>query len=142
MSTPYEDIFDSFRDKIRSFSFVNFDKDDLDEILTGYLKSSIVRFKTCKKDLSDRDDLYKIFNEDLTDEEIEILATLMVERFLDPFIQTEEILREKLSSKDYNLYSPSNFLKELREVRKEAKTEAQRLMTGYSYNDLEDFLRG
>ncbi|MBE2918563.1 hypothetical protein HPK02_06545 [Anoxybacillus flavithermus] len=102
----------------------------------------MVKFKKCKKDLSNRDQALKQFNEDLTDEEKEILATLMCVEYLTPKLITSELLKQKLSTKDYQLYSQANQIKEIREVRDKMKSEANQMMISYSYseNSLDDLL--
>ena len=139
MATPYEDIFAVFTGKISDFNFTDLDVGDLEAILLGYLKSSIVRFKNCKTDLSDRDNVAATFNADLTDLEIEILATLMVVEWLNPQIQTTEIIKQSLSMRDARMYSQAAHLREMMELRNKSKTEAQQLMALYSYaGDLSD----
>lgn len=128
--------------KISDYSFLNLTQNEVEDILESYLLSSIVKFKKCKKDLSNRDQALKQFNEDLTDEEKEILATLMCVEYLTPKLITSELLKQKLSTKDYQLYSQANQIKEIREVRDKMKSEANQMMISYSYseNSLDDLL--
>lgn len=140
--TAYEDIFKYFYSKVKDYDFVDLDDDDLEDILTSYLRSSIVRFRSCRKDLSDRDDETKEFNITLADEEIEILANLMIVEWLNPQLQTTELIRQSLSMRDARMYSQAAHIRELMELREKAKQEAQQLMTAYSYAELGDFLDG
>lgn len=142
MATPFSEIYDRVYNKISDYSFLNLTQNEVEDILESYLLSSIVKFKKCKKDLSNRDQALKQFNEDLTDEEKEILATLMCVEYLTPKLITSELLKQKLSTKDYQLYSQANQIKEIREVRDKMKSEANQMMISYSYseNSLDDLL--
>lgn len=133
MPTPYSDIFDKFLSKVSDYSFLNLELTELEDILTKYLKSAIVKFKQCNQNLSDKDDVNKTFNIDLTEEEQEILATLLIVEWLNPFINSTEVMKQFLSSKDYTYYSQANHLKELRILRDDSKSESQQLMISYSY---------
>lgn len=142
MATPFSEIYDRVYNKISDYSFLNLTQNEVEDILESYLLSSIVKFKKCKKDLSNRDQTLKQFNEDLTDEEKEILATLMCVEYLTPKLITSDLLQQRLSTKDYQLYSQANQIKEIREVRDKMKSEANQMMIRYSYseNSLDDLL--
>lgn len=133
MATPYTDVYNVYFQKMKDYELANLDEEDMMEILEGYLKSAVVKFRFCRTDLLDRDNEKKQFNEDLTDEEIEILASLMLVERLTPLVYAQEFLTESLSSRDYNTFSKANLFKEVKSVRKDAKLEAQQLMTAYSY---------
>lgn len=142
MATPFSEIYDRVYNKISDYSFLNLTQNEVEDILESYLLSSIVKFKKCKKDLSNRNQTLKQFNEDLTDEEKEILATLMCVEYLTPKLITSDLLQQRLSTKDYQLYSQANQIKEIREVRDKMKSEANQMMIRYSYseNSLDDLL--
>ena len=117
MATPFREVYERVYNKISDYSFTKLTKDEVEDVLESFLLSALVKFKTCKKDLSDRDLTLKQFNEDLTDEEQEILATLICVEYLTPKLITDELLQQRLSTKDYNLYSQANQIKEIRELR-------------------------
>ena len=121
--------------------FIDLPKEDLEDQLYTYLRSSIVKFRYCEK-LSKRDDLSQTFTETLTDEEQEILATLMSVEYLTPKLLTDELLRQRLSSKDYTLTSQANHIKEIRSLQDRYSKEAKELMILYTYkpNKLDAFL--
>lgn len=142
MATSYEEIYGRFTAKITDYSFLNLTQDDLDKILESLLKSSVVKFRRCKKNLSDRDNSLKQFNEDLTDEEQEIIAQLMIVEYLTPKIVTADLLQQTLSSKDFRLYSQANHIKEIKDLRNTMRNEANQMMTQYTYfnGNLDDLL--
>ena len=78
MATPYETIYNRALAKITDYDLALLPDEDLHLMFKGWLTSAISKFRKCKSDLSDRDDELEIFNADLVDEEIEILALLVV----------------------------------------------------------------
>ncbi|MGD6876778.1 hypothetical protein [Bacillus infantis] len=134
--TTYEEIYDFFLSKIEDYQI----KEQLEtktdialDFLFTLLRSSIPKFTYSVVDLSDRSDDGKYFNIQLDHMEKEILGTLMVIEYLSPKILRDELLEEKLGSKDFRLFSPANQLKELRALRDSYKTEANSLMSEYYY---------
>ena len=142
MATPFKEVYNKVYNKISDYSFTKLTQDEVEDVLESFLLSALVKFKTCKKDLSNRDLTLKQFNEDLTDEEKEILATLICVEYLTPKLITDELLQQRLSTKDYNLYSQANQIKEIRELRDKFKSEANQMMISYSYSEksLDEFL--
>ncbi|HHU80515.1 MAG TPA: hypothetical protein GXZ35_04180 [Acholeplasmataceae bacterium] len=133
MATPYKDIFVSFLGKISDPYLADMTDNDIDAQLLKYLNSSIPKFRKCKQDLSLKDE--SGFTETLTDEEVEILANLMVIEWLRPQINNLEILKQALSPKDFTLRSQANHLKELQSLKKDAQSEISKLLVDYSYNN-------
>lgn len=134
--TPYSKIFDVFMGKINDREMENMYKKDpllFQKILVDFLKSALPKFTYCVKDLTDRDDNLLEFNMTLTQLEIEILAILMLAEYFNPKINRDEYLLNRLGSKDYSLFSPTNQLKELKDLRKVYINEANLLMIEYYY---------
>lgn len=142
MATPYKEIYDRVYHKISDYSFLKLTESEVEDILKKYLLSAIIKFKCSKKDLSDRDETLNQFNQDLTDEEKEILATLLCVEYLTSHLITSDLLKPRLGTKDWNLYSQANHIKEIREIRNQMKSEANQMMINYSYskNSLDDLL--
>ena len=92
--------------------------DELSAYLIRLLNNSVPKFRKCKNNLNDRDDILEQFNMTLFDEDIEILANLMVIEWLRPQVNNLELLKQALSSKDFNISSQANHLKELQALRK------------------------
>ncbi|MCY8513834.1 hypothetical protein [Bacillus atrophaeus] len=141
MPTLFEEIYGFFLPKLTDYSFLNISEKDLSDTLEPLLRSSSIKFRRCKKNLSDRDQTLKQFNENLSDEEKEILACFMVVEYLTPKIITADLLHQTLSSKDFKLYSQANHIKEIRELRNLIKKEAEDLMLQYTYSNgnMKDF---
>lgn len=132
MATFYTEIYARFTPKITNYSFANLTKADFESQVEPFLKAAIVNFRSCDK-LSDRDELTKQFNITLTDEEQEILAILMSIEYLSPRLITDDLLRQKLSVRDYRINSQANHIKEVRSIQNELKKDADKKMTLYTY---------
>ncbi len=139
MSTPYHVVDNSFLSKITDDFLLSIPDEDLQKLIDGYRNSASIKFKQCNK-LSDRDDDLRQYNIALTDEEIEILANLMILEWLKPLINSIEILKQGMSTKDYKTFSNANLLDSLIRLRKETLAEVDRLIVAYTYsiNSLSD----
>ncbi len=135
MSTPYQDIYDRFAIKIDDYQLSSLPDDTFDNTLLKYLKGAIFEFKYCIQDLSDRDDTNSLFNVDLTEEEQEILAKFMVCKWLDGLINHLDNLKQKFGNKDFQIFSSSNHLKELRETYNLRYQESVNDMNFYYYSN-------
>ncbi|HEY8888939.1 MAG TPA: hypothetical protein VIM70_01595 [Clostridium sp.] len=135
--TPYSDIYDLFSGMTSDYEFLSLSSDIQNEILEGWLLSSIGEFSKCKIDLSDRDKVLKQFNLELTDKEKGILAKLLVVEWLNPKLYTIENLRNNLSSKDFSMFSPANLLKEIRQTHTLATVTANRMITSYLHSNFD-----
>jgi hypothetical protein len=133
MATPYSEIYDLHSGMYSDYEFLQLIPIDQDEILEGWLLNAISEFDTCKSDLSNRDSILKQFNTDLSDMEKKILAKYMLLEWLSPKLYCTENLQNHLSSKDFNMYSGSAFLKELRETYNLAKKDAERMKIKYAH---------
>lgn len=139
MATSYEIIYKRFLQKITDFNLTEIDDYSLEEMLDGWLKSSIVRTRTMNSDLSKRDDEAQEFSEDLTDLDIEILALGMVNSWLDQYLNSTENVLQFIGGKEEKFYSQSNHILELRALRSDICREMERLYTYDTYIDSDYF---
>ncbi len=139
MSTPYSVIDSSFLNKITDDLLLTIDEEDLEQIIDMFRISASIKFKQCSK-LTDRDEENRKYNSTLTDEEIEILANLMVLEWLKQRINSIEVLKQTMSTRDYNFYSQANHIESLLKLRKDTNLEVDRLIVSYTYseNNLDD----
>lgn len=133
--TEYTNVYDIFLSKITDYGLVSLTQNELEDNLKKHLKSAIVKFKHCVKDLNNRDDELGVFNVELTDEEIEVLAYLMIIEWSNNYILNIELLKQNFSTRDFNLFSSANLLKELTNLRKTYKDEIVNLITFYYYTN-------
>ncbi len=134
MSTPYQDIYNRFFYKITDYQLADMDEQELNNLLKGYLMSAITDFDICEKDLTNYDNDYEEFAETLSDLEKEILATLLVKQWLQPIIYSINLLQQRLSSRDWRIYSQAAHVKEVLELKKHNEAEIERLIIKYSYS--------
>lgn len=134
MSTSFEDVYQTFLNKITDSDLANLPTENLDSIMTNYLKSSIVRFRKCQKDLNQYDFTTMQFNVDLYLDEIEILANWMVYGWLDQQINRLELLRQSVSSKDFAMYSQAAHLDKMLTLKRNLYVETNQMITDYTYD--------
>lgn len=141
MSTPFSNIYSYFLPKIEDYNFLKLNKEELESVLEPLLFTAIIKFKKCKKDLSKRDSMSKLFVEDLSDEESNILAQLMTVEYLTPKLLTADLVEQQVSTNEYKTYSQANHIKEIKSLRDTMQYEASRLITSYTYseNKMSDF---
>lgn len=78
--------------------------EDVQEMMQLWLNSAIAKFRRCENDLSQRDDEIQTFNTTLNDMEIEILALLMVNEWLEPQINSELYVSQFFGGKEEKLW--------------------------------------
>lgn len=134
MATAYDKIYNRALTKIQDFDLVGLSDRDLEEMLHGWLMSAIPKFRQCKNDLSDRDEELRQFNIDLEDEEIEILAIMVVREWLQPQVHSALLTKQIFGGKEESYFSQASHVKELMDMDAQLKTEAQKLSRDYSFN--------
>ncbi|MGG0308444.1 hypothetical protein ABEY43_06480 [Priestia megaterium] len=134
--TPFQDIYDIFANKITSFKLMELTDDEIIEIAEKYLQSAISYFSPfCNKDLEDKDDTLKQFNQALSSKEKEILAVRIAHEWLNQnFVLSEEFLANHLGHKDYQNFSPANRLQQILNVRSVIKNDVDELIGIYYYS--------
>lgn len=132
MGTPFTALYDGVLSKIRDYDFFNMKQDEIYEVLSDYLRPAIAAFRSCKQDISQRTD--EGFECTLTDTEIEILTNYMTIAYLDSnYIRVPLALKQTLSSKDFNAFSPANHLEKMIEMREKYRKDNETLLVRYSY---------
>ena len=136
MGTPYSVIFGRALFRLTDTKLAQLTEAEQQYILKQYMNSAIADFELkCQTyDLSKRDDVTGEFDEVLDNEVIEILATGISYYWLSAQIMNRELLRNKLSTKDYTYFSPANLMRELSSLRSKVRTEYKHLITHYTYN--------
>lgn len=102
MATPYEKVYGRFLQKCTDFNLADLDNDTLREMMKDWLNSAIIRART-SSDLSARDDEIETFENDLTDQDVELLAMGMVLAWLDQRIQSTEYTNLFVGGKEEKL---------------------------------------
>jgi len=134
MATPFGDIYTLFLSQVTDYELAVMDETSLDENLQFWLMSAIGFFSNCRQDISEFDLTAKQFIADLTINEKQILSKFMVVVYLDTHLIKEDLMKQTLNSKDYRMYSPANQIKALIEIKSKINSEANTLMSRYSYS--------
>ena len=127
--TSYSTVYSRFLNTTTDFDLAELDDYTLSDMMKGWLHSAIVKVRT-SGDLS-RDDENEVFNNDLSDLDIELLAIGMKLSWLDQRINSTEYTSLFVGGKEEKFYSPSSQLSELRSLRADTLREMQQL---YTYN--------
>ena len=98
-------------------------------MLMDWLHKAVVSART-SSDLS-RDNENEVFNNDLSDLDIELLALGMKLAWLDQALGSTELTLQFIGGKEEKYYSQANHISELRALREDTKLEMQKL---HSYN--------
>lgn len=137
MGTPFIELYESVLSKIRDYDFLNLNEEEIYQVLSDYLRPAIASFRGCKQDLSQRNKTR--FKCKLTDIEIEILSNYMVIAYIDSnYIRVPLALKQALSSKDFNAFSPANQLSKLIEMREMYRKDTETLLSRYRWIKRED----
>lgn len=132
MGTPYEKIYGRFLNHATDFNLADLDDHTLSVMLKDWLHSALVKTRT-SSDLSLRDDENEVFNNDLSNLDIELLAMGMRLAWLDQRINSTEYTNLFVGGKEEKFYSPAAQLSELRALRSDTLREMQQLYTYDTY---------
>lgn len=130
--TSYEKVYGRFLNRTTDFNLGDLDDHTLSEMLKGWLQSAIIRTRT-STNLSARDDENEVFENDLSDLDIELLAMGMTLAWLDPVLNSTELTLQFVGGKEEKYYSQANHLAELRALRDSTKVEMQKLYRDSTY---------
>ena len=163
MSTPYSEIIDRAIFRFADTSMARMSADGQNYIMQKYLESAVSDFQNkCHVDLSKRttvevqpdaqsdlttsDDpdnsdavqtepvMVDAFEEDLDSEVQEILALGISYYWLSAKVLDSELLKNKLSTKDYQYFSPANLMREIQILRDSVRKEYRDRIVRYTYD--------
>ena len=135
--TSYEVIYGRFLNSTTDFNLAELDDYTLNEMLKGWLHTAIVKTRT-SGDLV-RDDENEVFNNDLSDLDIELLAMGMRLAWLDTSLNSTELTLMMLGGKEEKFYSQANHIEQLRSLRADTLREMQQLYTYSTYTNNDFF---
>lgn len=134
--TLFTKVQDSFLSKVTDDMQLELDKTETEALLEELLlQDAIPMFEFPRIDLDDigtDSDDNPYWNIDLTNEEINILATYMVCAWLDQQINSVENTRQKYTGADFKMTSQANHLKTLQSLRKDWERKGLHLQRLYS----------
>ena len=132
MATDFSVVYGSFLGKVTDTDLSDMTEANANSVMSDLLKQAVTKFsESCKKDLSNVTQTG--FVDDLDDYEVDILSELMVEAWYKPHVNYTDLLRNKLSTKDFTTFSPANLQKENRESYELAHKRARSMINEYSF---------
>ena len=133
MGTPFKQIIDNFTSMIFEHRLTVLTEEERDGWMTILMNTACSKFsKTCRKDLSARTE--DSFEAELDDVEIDIICNYMLVEWLKPYLYSSEILRERLSTKDYSEYSPANLIDKINVLYDDTVKKSRLLAVNYTYS--------
>lgn len=127
----FEEVFNVFLSLITDFDLVEMDENDL-KMEMG-LKTKIATSKLrIFKGLSFNPNTMS-FNREITDFEATIIGHAVAIEWLTPQINSIELFRPQMSSKDFTQFSNANRLQEMRRLRNDMQSEVYRMIDEYDF---------
>lgn len=133
--TKISDLYNSFLGKITDYRLLSMTKEEIEQDLFGYYESARAKFHRCRKSLEVTKDGMIIG--ELTRFEFEIIVILMLVEHITPQLLSSENLKQSLSDKDFKIYSQANQLREIRLLLETMDRKANRMITEYTFLDLD-----
>lgn len=130
--TSYETVYGRFLNRTTDFNLGDLDDHTLGEMLRGWLHSAIVNVRT-STNLFDRDDEKEVFNVNLSERDVEMLAIGMTMAWLDQYLNSTENVLQFIGGKEEKYYSQANHIAELRAMREGLRLEMNRLHSYGTY---------
>lgn len=138
MATSFETITNVFLGKITDDMYLELTPEDTLRDAKSFLMDAIPYFEFPRFALYDYSAELEEYNIDLTNEEINILALLMKNAWLERQINSVEHTRMKYSGSDFKMTSQANHLSKLLQLKSENNreaTHAQRLYKRRKFNE-------
>lgn len=137
--TALSEIYDNFLSSITDYKLLTMTNGEIEDTLMGYFKTARAKFYRCKKDLKveEMESGEKFIVDELSDFEIEVIVSLMLVSHITPQLLSSENMKQSLSDKDFKIYSQANQLREIRMLLNDVKRNAKKMITEYTFFDLE-----
>ena len=136
--TSFDQIYNRFFGSITDDMYMEWTKEDTEKDIQNILLQSIPGFEFPRFPLYDYNVEEATFNCHLTSEEINILALLMYNTWLQRQIASVENTRMKYSGADYKFTSQANHLAKLMELKKEAERQDHHMQRLYKRRKIID----
>ncbi len=130
MNTTLEEVITLYLAKIENFDYLKYSEEELLEELKPMLLSATSKLFSLNLKI---DFDMEEFNRELEPIEQNLVALGLVEEFLTQKVNSIKVLKNHLTTKDFNLYSSANMLKQLRETLDSVSKEKYYLETRYEY---------
>lgn len=136
--TIVDEIYEEFLQSITSYTTLSPDLPDdvVRSELRGYLNFAIREFRQCRKSLVIEENNLtnqQYFVEELGNEEIKVILSFMLVAYMKPVVYNDEGLRQAISDKTFRVNSQANHVSELSLLYRQAKKEAEKNRTEYTW---------
>lgn len=135
-NTTFEEIYDRFFGKITDDMYVEWTKEDTEKDLRNILIDAIPGFEFPRFPLYDYNE--DSYNCHLTSEEINILAILMYNTWLQRQVASIENTRQKFSGSDFKMTSQANHLDKLIKLKQEGERQDRHMQRLYKRRKIID----
>lgn len=129
--TSFETIYNTFLSKITDDMYMELSKEETMPLLLELFENSLHWFEFPRFNLYDYDREVEEYNIDLTQEEINIIATYMIVEWMGQQLATVELIRMKYSGSDFKFTSQANHLHKLQNLQKEYERKGFHLQRLY-----------
>lgn len=136
--TTFKEIYDRFFGKITDDMYMEWTEEDTQKDVKNILIDAIPGFEFPRFPLYDFDLEAEQFGCHLTSEEINILALLMYNTWLQRQVASVENIRMKYSGTDFKMTSQANHLSKLIELKKEAERQDRHMQRLYKRRKIID----
>ena len=133
MGTSYDLLFPKFMHEINDFDLTSLTEVQMKVENKLTLSKAATLFKKCKQVLT-RDDTTETFTNTLTEEEMWILADYMRKVWLDEKINNGELLKLRLTDKDFKTFSPADQLGTMNKIKLTYDKELKLKVNDYLYD--------
>lgn len=139
--TSLNEILDFLYSIITDTDLAKLANEDVKALTSVYIKMATVKAKEIKKDLTVIEDENGDFfiKDELTVEEIMILAYGGLYYWLHSKVMYNELMKNKVNTKDYNQLSNANILLRMNELLDFTRKELKRLRNAYKFKDFKGF---
>lgn len=130
-STKFAVVYDTFLSKITDDMYMELTIDDTRAMLEELLMSSLHWFEFPRVNIFDYDKEIREFNVNLSNEEINIIATYMIVEWIGQQLASVENTRMKYSGSDFKFTSQANHLAKLQNLKEKYTAEGFHLQRLY-----------
>lgn len=132
--TSFDDVFDIALWKFRDRDLTDYADEDRETIMKRYLLPAASHAAAVTNDPTfDVDMANETFNGDLTNEQIDIVATGIAYEWYSRRVLNSETIRNRLSNKDYSNHSPGTLLEAMVKLRAQLKDDLDTKLIEYSF---------
>lgn len=130
--TPYSEVFKVFLGKITDPIYATLDIEASEDDMIILLNDAILNFEFPKIDLRAKDDELQQFTNDLGFDEIQLLGYLMAHSWLRRTLRDIELLRQSMSTVEFQKYSQANHIRTLMDMEQQDLRHIDNLKKRYS----------